>query len=346
MNVSDSRLTGLAGATVLVTGAFGLVGSRIVHALRTVGAEPLAVGRRDAYGEPGDSTLSGLAPTDPDVIVGDIHDAALMDDLASRADYIVHAAALADVAECTRNPVGALHANVAGTQSVLDAATRHVGTVKRMVFVSSASVYGRGAGTSGVTARFAEDDALLPMSTYANTKVWGEYQTALALDAVGASYAVVRYFSVYGQPQIVKENSHSWVVAWFGMRAALGLPLFLNGGGAQVRDMVHVDDIAEGTLLAALEPGAHRMTVNIGTGRATSVKEIAAMVAAHYSGTQILDAPMPEGDPRHASADTTRMSNLLHWTPGIGVEAGVAGYLEWLDRTPGAIPAWLRYEAA
>jgi nucleoside-diphosphate-sugar epimerase len=105
-----------------------------------------------------------------------------------------------------------------------------------------AAVYGR------TVPRFAEHAPLRPLSVYANTMAFGEVQTALQLGAVGTSHAVVRYFSVYGEPQVMKSGSHSWVVAWFAARAALGLPLQLNGGGHQVRDLVHVDDIADGTL--------------------------------------------------------------------------------------------------
>lgn len=339
----DRLVPPLAGATVTVTGAFGLVGSRIVHKLRAVGARPIAVGRLDAYGPPArNSDVFGIDPTGPDVIAGDITDAALMDGLAARSDYIIHAAALADVAECTRNPMHAVHANIRGTQTVLGATARHAGTVKRLVFVSSASVYGNGG--AGV-ATFREDDALDPVSIYANTKVWGEHQTALTLGGT-ASHATVRYFSVYGQPQLVKENSHSWVVAWFGMRAALGLPLQLNGGGHQVRDMVHVDDIAYATLLAAVEPRAHRATVNVGTGRATSIREIAELVRQHYPDSSLVETPMPAGDPMGACADITRMKEVLGWEPAISVEEGVRQYLQWLDETPDAIPAWLRSEAA
>ncbi|SFF94865.1 UDP-glucose 4-epimerase/dTDP-L-rhamnose 4-epimerase [Actinacidiphila alni] len=344
MTVGDDRLMALSGRTVVVTGAFGLVGSRIVHRLREIGAKPLAVGRRDAYGDAGTS-LFGLQPADPDVIAGDIHDSALMDDLVSRGDFVIHAAALADVAECTRNPQAAVRANIAGTQAVLDAAARHAGTLARLVFVSSASVYGLGGSTASA-GRFAEDDELRPVSVYANSKIWGEHQTALALGGTDASYAVVRYFSVYGKPQVVKANSHSWVVAWFGMRAALGLPLVLNGGGVQVRDMVHVDDIATATMLAAVEPAAHRATVNIGSGRATSIRQIAEMVAAYHPGTRIESAPLPQGDPLGACADITRMRDVLAWEPRTGIEDGVTDYLRWLERTPEAIPDWLRRQAA
>ena len=143
-----------------------------------------------------------------------------------------------------------------------------------MVFVSSASVYGNGS------PQFVESAAVQPVSVYGNSKAWGEHQTAAVLGGAGISYAVVRYFSVYGEPPVVKERSHSWVVAWFAMRAALGLPLHLNGGGHQIRDMVHVEDIATGTLCALVAPRAHNETVNIGTGTGTSIRQVAELVAA------------------------------------------------------------------
>ncbi|MFC8075534.1 NAD-dependent epimerase/dehydratase family protein [Streptomyces sp. NPDC057307] len=345
MNTKD-RLAELSGATVTVTGGFGLVGSRIVHRLRAVGAKPLAVGRLDAYDSKVYSTVFGISPADSDVVAGDITDSTLMDDLISRSDYVVHAAALADVAECTRNPMAAVHANIAGTQTVLGAAARHSGTLKRLVFVSSASVYGLGRGSSGRTARFSENDALAPASVYANTKVWGEHQTTLALAGQGDSHAIVRYFSVYGEPQVIKENSHSWVVAWYGMRAVLGLPLQLNGGGSQVRDFVHVDDIADATLLATLAPRAHRATINVGTGRATSIREIADLVRRHCPDSPLVRTPMPHGDPLGACATTTRMKDLLGWEPSVSIEDGVHRYMEWVRRTPEAIPRWLRAECA
>ncbi|MFD3480531.1 NAD-dependent epimerase/dehydratase family protein [Streptomyces sp. NPDC058695] len=344
VNTRD-RFADLSGATVTVTGGFGLVGSRIVHQLRALGAKPLAVGRLDAYGSSVYSSVFGVSPGDVDVVAGDITDAALMNDLVSRSDYVIHAAALADVAECTRNPAAALEANIRGTQTVLDAAARHSGTLKRLVFVSSASVYGVGNGSTDEGARFSEEDALTPGSVYANTKLWGEHQTALALGGADDSYAIVRYFSVYGQPQVVKENSHSWVVAWFAMRAALGLPLHLNGGGYQVRDFVHVDDIAEATLLAAVTERAHRTTLNVGTGRATSIRQVADLVRRYHPGAPVIETPRPQGDPLGACADITRMEKVLGWVPRVDIEDGVSRYLQWLERTPQAIPAWLHAQA-
>lgn len=136
------------------------------------------------------------------------------------------------------------------------------------------------------------------------------------------------------------------MVAWYGMRAMLGLPLPLNGGGTQVRDFVHVDDIADATLLAALAPRAHRATFNVGTGRATSIREIADLVRRHRPDSPLVQTPMPHGDPLGACAATTRMKDVLAWEPSVSIEDGVQRYMEWVERTPEAIPGWLRAECA
>ncbi|MFF8289060.1 NAD-dependent epimerase/dehydratase family protein [Streptomyces sp. NPDC016309] len=207
---------------------------------------------------------------------------ALVRKVVAEADYVIHAAALADVAACTREPLAAIDTNVAGTQTVLDAVAA-TDRVRRLVFVSSASFYGDGnpeetdspvlltmrqlleSVHGRIPPQFHEFTRMRPKSVYGNAKAWGEEQTALVLGQVGTSYAIVRYFSVYGEPQTIKQNSHSWVVAWFAARAHLGLLLHLNGGGHQVRDLVNVDDVAEGTLRALISPRAHTETVNIGT---------------------------------------------------------------------------------
>ncbi|WP_223776963.1 NAD(P)-dependent oxidoreductase [Streptomyces sp. 135] len=360
----DTLAEHLAGKTVLVTGGAGLIGSRIAAHLRSLNARPIALCTLDAYPYQVYRDLFGVREDDPAVLVGDVQDTALVRQAVARSDYVIHAAALADVAACTRRPMDAIASNVTGTQTVLDAVAAS-DRIHRMVFVSSASVYGNGnpddwappidehrstrelLGTvfGRTPPQFHEDRALRPMSVYGNSKAWGETQTALTLDAVGTSYAIVRYFSVYGEPQVIKPNSHSWVVAWFATRAALGLPLHLNGGGHQVRDLVHVDDVAAGTLRALVTPGAHRQTINIGTGTPTAIRTVAELVAAQYQDVDFLETPMPPGDPLGGYASIRRMERLLGWRPTVSVSEGVARYTAWLKRAPEAIPTWLRDSA-
>ncbi|MGW7429926.1 NAD-dependent epimerase/dehydratase family protein [Streptomyces sp. NPDC054861] len=364
-NAHGGGLSDLVGRTVLVTGGAGLIGSRIRTRLKELGARPLILCTLDAYPSAVYRDMFGVdASRDPDVIAGDIQDGALVRRQVARSDYVIHAAALADVAACTREPMRAIATNITGTQIVLDAVAEY-GHVRRLVFVSSASVYGNGNPEAHATPvdehrttrelvmsvygrtppAFHEYAACRPMSVYGNTKSFGETQTVLTLGRVGLSYAVVRYFSVYGEPQVIKPHSHSWVVAWFATRAALGLTLHLNGGGHQIRDLVHVDDIAEGTLRALTEPAADRETINIGTGIPTAIRRVAELVRDHYPATAFLETPMPSGDPLGGYAATQHMRRLLNWTPAISVDEGVDRYVRWLRGTPDAVPTWLRDEA-
>ncbi|MHC0433289.1 NAD-dependent epimerase/dehydratase family protein [Streptomyces sp. O3] len=359
----DDLAAELDGRTVLVTGGGGLIGSRIAAHLRSAGARPVSLCRLDAYPPAVYQELFGVDPDDGDFVVGDVTDAALVRRLVAECDYVIHAAALADVAACTRHPMNAITTNVIGTQTLLEAVAA-CERVRRFCYVSSASVYGNGnrddhpacaetrsmrqlleAVYGNLPPSFSEDAVLHPLSVYANTKLWGEFQTALSLTQVGTSYTVMRYFSVYGEPQTVKRHSHSWVVAWFAARAALGLPLHLNGGGHQVRDLIHVDDVAAGTVRSLVAPRAHNETINLGTGQATTIRVVAEQIQHHYPSAKFMETPMPPGDPQGGYAAIGRMRHLLGWRPAITVEEGVARYAAWLKKTPQAIPDWLRETA-
>ncbi|MFF9350115.1 NAD-dependent epimerase/dehydratase family protein [Streptomyces sp. NPDC014734] len=337
-----SRLDKLRDARVVVTGGGGLVGSRLVAVLRRSGATVTVLDRMDAYPEHAHE-IFGVARSDARLVVGDVRDADTVGALLREADFVVHAAAYADVAACTRRPDIAFRANVEGTQVVLEQAARH--PVRRLVLVSSASVYGDGVPTDGGPQVFHEDQPLFPVSVYANSKLWAEHQTRLMLNASsGTEYAVVRYFSVYGEPQIPKPGSHSWMVPWLSLQARLGRPMRLNGGGVQVRDLVHVDDIAEATALALTEEQMAAQTVNIGTGVPTSVREVADLIAPYFPGARRIVTPRPEGDPLGGYASTERARELLRWQAGIDVREGVDRYVRWLLATPDAMPRWLADE--
>ncbi|MFD9686917.1 NAD-dependent epimerase/dehydratase family protein [Kitasatospora sp. NPDC001309] len=333
----DPRLHELSGASVLVTGGGGLVGSRIVAQLAACGATPIVLDRFDAYPHP----VRDLFQVDrhsAQVLLGDVRERATVKWLTGRADYVIHAAAYADVAACTRRPDIAFAANVHGTQTVLDAVA--ASTVKRLVFVSSASVYGNGTPAEDGAARFTENQPLTPISVYANTKLWGEHQVRLMLGGSDTEYSIVRYFSVYGDPQIPKPGSHSWMVPWLALSAHTNRPMRLNGGGHQVRDMIHVEDIAHATILALVIDQAAGQTINIGTGIPTPVRRIAELIAAHYPGAAFVETPMPEGDPRGGCADTRRSTDLLGWHPAITLTEGIDRYVHWLSTTPDAVPDW------
>ncbi|MFD5432205.1 NAD-dependent epimerase/dehydratase family protein [Kitasatospora sp. NPDC127067] len=340
----EARLEKLRDARVVVTGGGGLVGSRLTALLRRAGAEVAVLDRMDAYPESGHAVF-GVEGSGARLVVGDVCDRDTVAGLVREADFVVHAAAYADVAACTRNPDIAFRANVQGTQVVLEEAAR--ARIRRLVLVSSASVYGDGPADSPGPHVFHEDQPLFPLSVYANGKLWAEHQTRLLLGASsGCEHAIVRYFSVYGEPQIPKPGSHSWMVPWLSLQARLGRPMRLNGGGVQVRDLVHVEDVAEATALALVEEGMAGRTVNVGTGRPTSVREVADLLTPYFPGARRIVTPRPEGDPLGGYASTERCRELLRWRARIDVAQGVDRYVRWLESTPEAVPRWLVEENA
>lgn len=329
----------LAGRTFLVTGGCGLVGSRVVRLLGEAGCATDVVDTMDAYDFDYVWTF-GAGRYARKMIRGSVADPAVLEQLPTAYDAVIHAAAYADVAGCLYDPMTDLETNVRGTQVLLDWARSN--QIGRFVFLSSASVYGSPAWEQpGEPPQFREIASTAAVSTYANSKLWGETQTNLYGQLYQLPVTCLRYFSVYGEPQVPKRLSHSWCVAWFAMRAAAGYPLRLNGGGDQVRDFIHVDDVAVATVLAAIQPEARSRTINIGTGVASTVRSVAEMVTRHFPGTITTIAPRPAGDPLGGYADTQLMTDVLDWKPTVDLAEGVDRYVRWLRSTPEVIPEWL-----
>ena len=203
---------------ILVTGGAGTVGCNIVKKLVDRNAEVTVVDNLSAYPfdylkDYGVGDISAV-----NFVKGDITDKNLMDNLIQKQDIVIHAAALADVGACVRNPEIEFQTNVVSTQGILETSKKN--NIEKFIFISSAAVYGM--GNRGI---FKETDPCFPVSNYALSKYWGEQQTKLYYDLYDLPTTSIRFFSVYGSPQIPKEGSHSWAVAIFGALAKKGKPI-------------------------------------------------------------------------------------------------------------------------
>ncbi|WP_182884201.1 NAD-dependent epimerase/dehydratase family protein [Microbispora sp. H10885] len=338
----DHWLTALKGSRVLVTGGAGLIGSALRRTLETAAASVTVLDNLSGY-DRATLALLGVDDHDPSLKVGDICDEDLVRVLVDESDYVIHAAAYSTVAGCTRDPATAFHSNIAGTETVLRAVarSRHV---RRFAFISSAQVYGHGTAGSDAVQVFSEDQPYSPLNLYAAAKAWGEWQTRFLLGSAQVDHVVLRPFSVYGEGQIPKPGAYSWVIAQFAMYATIGQRLPLNNGGRQVRDFLHVEDVATAICRALTADTASGKTINLGTGRVTPVRRVAELVRAHFPDAQFQDAPRPAQDPLGGCADIACMTEVLGWEPQITVENGIARYVEWLRAVPAAIPDWLRSE--
>ena len=319
---------------ILVTGGAGTVGCNIVKKLVDRDAEVTVVDNLSAYPfdylkDYGVGDISAV-----NFVKGDITDKNLMDNLIQKQDIVIHAAALADVGACVKNPEIEFQTNVVSTQGILEASKKN--NIEKFIFISSAAVYGM--GNRGI---FKETDPCFPVSNYALSKYWGEQQTKLYYDLYDLPTTSIRFFSVYGSPQIPKQGSHSWAVAIFGALAKKGKPITVFGDGNQIRDFTHVTDIAESVVLSTEKNSTNGKFFNVGTGKPTKINEIVEKVFQNVDPVPINYKPYPAGDPIGGYSDTTLMKKLLNWEPEMTLENGIKEYFDWFSEHEYLIPSWV-----
>ena len=248
---------------VLVTGGSGFIGRRLVRALLDSGAEV--------------TVADLLEPTEPGVtaVVGDLRDKAV----AARAvapgtDAIFHLAAVTSVLRSVEDPVGTYQTNVDATATLLELArTRGVGS---FIMASTNAVVGD-AGTNVIT----EQATLHPLTPYGATKAAGEMLLSCYTAAYGIAGCALRFSNVYGPGMHHKDSFVPRL-----MRAARdGHGVQVYGDGSQVRDLIHVDDIVSGLLLAWQTRSTG--SIILGAGESVSVNDIIA------AARSVTGAPIP-----------------------------------------------------
>jgi len=177
----------------------------------------------------------------------------------------------------------------------------------------------------------SEDKPLFPTSVYAVTK---QDQEQFCL-AVGRSYGIpavaLRYFNVYGTRQAL-SNPYTGVCAIFSARLLNKNRPLVFEDGEQTRDFVHVSDIVRANLLALETDRANYQAINIGTGRATSIREVSRLLADGL-GVDLepeIVGKYREGDIRHCVADISKAKSLLGYEPQVSLESGIPELLKWV----------------
>lgn len=313
-------MDGYRGKRVVVTGGAGFVGSNLVRRLLDAGARVVVLD--DLFtGQP--DNLPDDAGDALELVVGTVCDEELVAQVVEGADIVVHAAAR-NIIVSTRNPREDFEVNIGGTLTVLLAA-RAAG-VGRVVYTSSCSIYGNPRRLP-----ILEDDPVSLLSPYAVSKFGGESYCQAFYESYDVPTAVVRYSNVYGPGQR-PDNPYCGVVAKFFASALAGEAPRVHGDGEQTRDYTYVDDAVEATLLAGLSPKAEGQAYNVGTGRETSVNELARRIVG------IVDADL---EPEHVDrrdidnirrrvASTEKIRRELRWVPAVTLEEGLRRTHAWL----------------
>jgi UDP-glucose 4-epimerase len=303
--------------SVLLTGGAGYIGAATADAL-------LADGHRVVILDDLSSGHTDTIPNEASFKTGSYGEADKMEELLrdARIDIIVHCGAKSIVAESDEHPDRYFANNVQASLNLLNAAC-NIG-VKRMVFSSSAAVYG--APTSST---INEATALAPVNTYGATKVVFELALRSFADAYEMQSVSLRYFNVAGSTERVRErhDPETHLLPRLIHAAESGEPFFIYGNdyatpdGSALRDYVHVADVAAANLAAVnylLRDGAPtgHNAVNIGSGVGTSVKQaISAVERATKRTVNVQVQPRRAGDPPRLIADITRAVALLNWRP-------------------------------
>jgi dTDP-L-rhamnose 4-epimerase len=322
-------------AMVLVTGGAGFIGSHVVDALCADGHDVRVLDLADG-GDVRDPEVVGRALAGADAVC---HQAAMVGlgvDLEDITDYVGH--------------------NDVGTAVLLRAIAR-AGHVRRVVLASSMVVYGEGryrcpehgivrpgpravpdleagryeppcpaCGRPLAPEPVGEDAPVDPRNVYAATKLHQEHLAGAFSRETGIPVAALRYHNVYG-PRMPRDTPYAGVAAIFSSAIAAGrAPRVLEDGG-QLRDFVHVRDVARANVLALTAEEPVSGAFNVCSGRRRSIADMArALHAAAGPG-----APTPEivggyrlGDVRHVFADPARAARILGFAAQEDFDTGMA----------------------
>jgi UDP-glucose 4-epimerase len=278
----------------LVTGGAGFIGSHLVHALAARGLEVRVLDNLSS------GTRSNLEGAAAELVIGDVMDFEATASAARGAEVVFHMAAMISVPASMDDPLRTYRENVLGSLNVLEAARRAGG--RRVVLSSSCAVYGAADHPS------AESDPVQPRSPYAASKVAMEDLGRLYAEVYRLSTVSLRYFNVYG-PRQSPASPYAAVIPIFVHEMLEGRSPVIHGDGEQSRDFVYVDDVVQANLLAAEAVGDIPGVVNVGTGRALTIRQLAQALAE-----ALPDAPPATfGPPRpgdvHASRSNPRLAH-------------------------------------
>jgi UDP-glucose 4-epimerase len=215
------------------------------------------------------------------------------------------------------DPLTSAAVNVEGTLNVLLAA-RDEG-VRRVVFASSSSVYGNSGELPREETQFPD-----PISPYAVSKLAAErFCVSFSRVYPLPETVALRYFNVFG-PRQDPTSQYAAVVPRFIAAIADGQPVPIYGDGEQRRDFTYVDNVIEANVLAADAADASGSVVNVATGRALSVNELADAIGAVVGTSVEKDYRPPRaGDVRDSWADVSAAQRLLGYEPRVDLEEGL-----------------------
>lgn len=291
---------------ILVTGGAGFIGSHLLRRLE--GKEKRVLDNLTT------GTLRNIKGINVKFIKGDIRRKKTVEECARGVETIFHLAANTFPVKSIQKPFFDLATNVEGTLNLLEAARKN--DVERFIFSSSAAIYGDVRKTP-----IREDSTPAPRSPYGIDKLACEHYVKIYYDLYGMKTISLRYFTVYGERQNPK-SPYSSVVSRFLYNVSRGVPLEIQGNGLQKRDFVNVKDVVEANV-CAMKSSAWGSSINIGTGKPTSIISLARMILK-LRNVGMTHREAREGDIKASIADIKLALKVLGFNARISLSKGIS----------------------
>ncbi|MCA0015738.1 SDR family NAD(P)-dependent oxidoreductase [Mesorhizobium sp. B292B1B] len=345
---------------ILVTGGCGFIGR---HVAKEFAEHGYSVCILDALLDQVHAGEAVNLPAGAELIKADVRDREAVTKALDGIDGVVHLAAEVGVGQSMYEIARYVGANDLGTATLLEALIKH--PVERIVVASSMSVYGEGLYATpdgrriGNARRKANDlksgqwnpmsadgEPLSPLPTdeekpvdlasiYALTKYAQERAVLIFGEAYGVDAVALRLFNVFGAGQAL-SNPYTGVLANFASRLANGKRPMIFEDGQQKRDFVHVRDVARAFRLALEQRQAKGHVINIGSGRAYAIRDVARLLAKAMGTpdrSPELLGKARSGDIRNCFADISKARELLGFEPGRQLENSLGDFVSWVRNT-------------
>ena len=354
-------------AFILITGGAGFIGTHVTRLALEAGHRVRLLDNLSPQIHHGGRFVP---PTGAEFQRGDVRSREDLERALDGVDTVLHLAAETGTGQSMYEIDRYYQVNVQGTALIFDILANREHTVSNFVLASSRSVYGEGAyicyhcdpdgarrfpaartaqqlaanqwtpscpvcGGAIEPSATREDDRLAPASIYAASKLAQEELVRVACGALGISHAILRFQNVFGEGQSL-SNPYTGILSIFSTKIRLGQPLPVFEDGEEMRDFVHVEDVANAVLRSLGRPQPQGITLNVGSGTPTSIMGTARMMQKIMGSTiePHVTGQYRVGDIRHNFADISRLESELGFCPAVSVETGMKRFCEWVATQP------------